>query len=445
MGSSGGTTGTPISGGSPAAVVAQPLPFTLLPLATYAQIMGITPPHFWGAAGTTYFPVGIGAGCDEVWFQYSWQDADKVSRYDLAEVIQQAEFDLTAVLGYTPAPAWVAKEMHNYPRPHRRGYFGNSYNSRGLHKSIVARMGKFIQAGQRATSAISAGAAVTYTDEDGDGYKETATVTASTTVTDKCEIKVYHNGQGGIKEWEIRPAKNIALSSGTVTIKFDAWLLLDPDLQAAVPTTADPSAIDLENTSNYVSAVDIYREYTDFAEASAEFYWEPSCETWLCTECNGSGCTVCTLTTQTGCIHVRNVNTGIIVPAPATYDSDSAAWQSAAWSVCREPDQVKIWYYAGELSNDYLSGLSCQPMKKHLARAICYMATARLERPVCGCSNAQSLSQDLQRDLSRSDDTGSNFLAEDILGNPFGTRQGEVMAWRMISNLVNPIPGVALA
>ena len=444
MATSGSTVGTPISIGSPAAVTTQPLPYTLLPLATYARIMGVTPPHFWGAAGTTYFPVGIGAGCDEIWHQYSWQNADKVSRYDLAEAIQQAEAEITNVLGYSPAPAWVAKETHIYPRHHRRELYGNSYNARSLHKSVKARLGKFIQAGQRATTIISAGATVTYTDEDGDGYKETATVTASTSVTDKCEIKVYHNGQGGVKEWEIRPAKSITLSSGTVTIKFDAWLLLDPDLQAAAPTTADPSAIDLENISNYVASVDIYREHTDFTEESAEFYWEPSCETWLCTTCSGSGCVTCTLTTQIGCIYVRNVNSGVVVPTPATYDSDNSQWASAEWAVCREPDQVKIWYYAGELSNDYLSGLSCQPMNHNLARAISYLATARLERPVCGCTNAQSLSQNLQQDLSRSDDAGSNFLANEILSNPFGTRQGEIRAWQMIANLTDRILDVAL-
>ncbi len=62
------------------------------------------------------------------------------------------------------------------------------------------------------------------------------------------------------------------------------------------------SAIDISTVANYVTSVDVYREYTDFTQASTEFYWETSCEL-----CGGAGCSACSLSTQDGCFHVRAV------------------------------------------------------------------------------------------------------------------------------------------
>lgn len=444
MPSSGGTTGTPVSGsGGAGTIVSDPLPYTLLSLARYAKIMGLTPPHFWQAAGATYFPV-LGS-CSDVWYQYSWQNDDQVSRYDLAITIQDAEREIASVLGYWPAPMWTSKEMHPYPRNYRRETFGNGRNVRGLFKSIEADYGRFIAAGRRAVSAVSTAVNVAYSDPDGDGFNELATVSAATSLTDACEIKVYHLGKSGQQEWEIRPARSKAISGGTFTATFDAWLFIDPDLQAVLDNQAE--AINLENSSNYVAQVDIYREYTDFTQASAEFSWEPkpynSLVTTFCTSCGGTGCVACENTTQTGCLHVRDVESGILVPTPATYDSDNAQWNGAAWTECREPETVKLWYYSGDIDEQYLRGASCEALSQYFAQAIAWLATARIERPICACNNAHTLAMELRKDMAFSDDNGSFIMSEEELANPFGTKKGEVMAWRRIRRLSEIIPGVA--
>lgn len=446
MPSSGSHSGTPISGGGSAGSIdtLDFPPYTLLALPRYAQILGITPPHFAQASSDNYFPVG---GCSDVWFLYSWQNSDQVSRYDLALAILNAEEEIATTLGYWPAPKWMSKEMHRYPQYYRPDLRGNGYNVQGQFKSLIPKYGKFIQAGRRAVSLIDDAVSVAYSDPDGDGYSERATVTVATSLTDACEVKVYFAGKSGAQEWEVRPARSRSISGGTFTATFDAWQLIDPDLQAAYPTSSALRAIDLEDGSSYVATVDVYREYADFTEASAEFSWEPKPSSGLvfpCTSCGGSGCLACENTTQDGCLHVRDVERGIVVPTPATYDEDEASWQGSSWTECREPDTVKIWYYAGELSERYLRGETCEPLSDYLAQTIAMLATARLERDICACNNAHVLARDWRKDLAFSDEAGSYQVSEDDLDNPFGTKVGEVKAWKRVSRLTTQVRSFAL-
>jgi len=443
MASSGSGTGTPISTSAAASATIQ-FDYTLLALDRFARIMGLNPAHFNQAAGATVFPAG--GGCNTVFFQHPWQNHDQISRTEIVSAIKAAEDEIARQLGYYPGPVWIENEVHEYPQYHRRERVTtNIVNTRGLVKGITANWGRLIQAGRRATSAIKEAASVTYSDPDGDGYNELATITATTTVTDKCEIKLYFAGFGGDRRYEIRPLKSNTLSGGTVTITVDAWQLLDPDLKEALPTTAGATAINLENINNYVATVDVYREYTDFSQASATFYWEPEPKntlgvSGLCNSCGSSSCPACSLTTQNGCLFVRDVDLGIVVPQPATYDSTDEEWDKADLTACRDPDQVKIWYYAGDIDQEYLGGRTCDPLSNYWAETITWLTVARLDRPVCSCGTVKAFAEGLQEDLSLQGER-SFFLDESILGNPFGTRRGEVMAWRRVGALADSVAG----
>lgn len=411
---------------------------TLLSLDRFAQIVGITPAHFNGAKGTTYFPEFN--NCSDIWYQYAWQQYDHISRENLAIVIKQAEDDLTAVLGYSPAPVWVDDDIQQYPQFHRRDMWQlDGLNVRGARKSVKAKYGRFILAGQRATTAIDEDAAVVYSDADGDGYDETATITVATTLTDECQLKCYFDGHGGEPEWEIRPVRSKRITGGNVVFIFWAWQLLDPDLQEAIPTSAGIDPIDLEEATNYVTTVAVYREYTDTTAVSAQFFWQPDplattglIQVGICTTCGGSGCPACTLTSQDGCINVQDVMNGLVVPAPATYNSDTGQWDQNTYTLCRDPDQVKFWYYAGDLSQEYLAGRTCEPLSQYWAETIAWLATARAHNPFCGCNNTLTLVQEWQRDLSftGSRELGQFQVSPIDLDNPFGTRYGEIKAWR---------------
>lgn len=425
--------------------IAQPLKYTLLSLPYYAQIMGISPVHFQGAHAGAVFPV-IPPACNDLWPRYSWQSSDRVSHEDLARSVYDAEQDIARVLGYWPAPKWAAQEIHKYPRHHRRDvYRFGGRNVRGQDCSINAKWGKIIAPGRRATTLVGiatvAAGTLVYSDEDLDGFYETATIQLPTTFTDVCELKVYHHGTNAHMAWEIRPYRSKSISAGTVTFVFDSWLFIDPDLQSAYPTTAGFGAIDISTTDNYVTSVDVYREYNNITEISAVLLWEPTPSARLvCTLCGGAGCAACALTEQNGCLHVRDPENGIIVPQAATYDSDDEEWDGECFTVCRDPDLVQLWYYSGDYDEYYLTGQSCEPLSNYLAHPIAWMATARLERPFCSCANVTALAQHLREDLARVGEV-SNTLTMEELSNPFGTRRGEIMAWRRIGQQAEKVLG----
>lgn len=426
-------------------VIAQPLPYTLLALGRYAKIMGINPAHFMRATAANVnpqvFPI---EGCSALWPRHSWQDANRTSHEELADAIYGVEREIASFLGYFPAPMWVSEEEHQYPRPYDPTTFNGMTDIRGLYKTNHVGYGKVIAGGRRAVvgvgTATVAAATLVYSDDDTDGAYETATITLPTTHTTACGHKVYIQGMGGAQEWEIRPVQSVVLSGGNVIIVADAWLFINPDLLAAYPTDAGFSAIEISSTANFVTQVDVYFEYNDNSQASSEmFYYEATCAV-----CGGSGCDVCYSYSQTGCLHLRDRDLGIVSVVPGTYSQVNSKWESAAWDSCLEPMRIKLWYYGGDISEEYKRGTVCDPLSTYLAQAIAWMATARLQRGLCECDKTREFSEYLRTDLALSGSEGTYLTPEQILLNPFGTHRGEVMAYKRLARLQNKRPHVAL-
>lgn len=418
---------------------------TLLALDEYAKVMGLAPAHFNQGWSSIVFP--INNACSDIWFQYDWQHADSVSREELADAIQQAEEDIADALGWWPAPIWIAQDVKMYPRHHRPDVWrAGGANVRGAGVSIKARYGKIIEPGQRAVSTAPLcepnvdDLTLEYLDWDHDGYPETVRVTCTDlTVTDVCEIKVYFDGHNGDPEWEIRPARTKTLTGGTFVATFWKWQFIDPDHWEEIPAAAgdQPPTVNLD-TDVYVDEVDVYREYNDPTAVHCRLYWEPSplSISGTCSFCGGTGCTLCQLTVQDGCVHIRDAQRGTLVPVPGSYDADEGAWASESWSVCRDPDQVKLYYYCGDLSWRNLRGDVCDPLSNRWKRIIAGLATSRLDRPICACGNVAARFKRLQTDYAYvGRESGTYNIPWDLLSNPFGTRVGEVEAWKFISRL----------
>jgi hypothetical protein len=424
---------------------------TILSLNRYSEIMGITPMHFHGATADDYFP--LRNTCNDLWVQHSWQFADVVGREDVAREIAQAEIAIANELGWWPAPKWIVQEVHRYLRHYRRdAYRRYGRNVRGQRVGIQTDYGKIISPGQRATSAVKTGATVAYTDEDGDGFYETATVTAATTLTNVNEVYAFTAGKSGAVTWEIVPARTKAISGGTLTMTFWSWQMIDPDLWEIFPT---PASLDGQITINLneltgegpytkvVSTVDIYRVYTDTTIKAAQMIWEPlPAGTSLLGEdfcLSATDCGGVELTEQDGFFNIRDPELGRVVPIPATYDEDDAKWSQVCFTKAREPDMVKLWYYCGDQSQDHLSGRVSDPLSQKWAYTIAQLATARLERPLCGCGNTTALATKWQLDAAE-ESSGLNISFEE-LGNPFGTRYGEILAWRTVRRERQKITG----
>lgn len=417
--------------------LAEPLPYTWLSLTRYAKIMGIAPAHFFGAQSQYAFPI-LG-GCDTVWPRHNWQFNGVASREELTREILQAETEIAEVLGFSLAPTFRLNEMHMYPQHWNRGSFpSGGVDVRGARKRLNIKDGRLISGGVRGTTKIgtatTTGGSIAYTDEDGDGFPETVTVTLPTSLTNPCEIKAFITDTNADPDWEIRPAKSVSISGGNVTLVFNSWLFINPDIDAKYPDGEGFRAINISTLANFIDSVDIYRVYVDNTQVSARFFWERS---GACTNCNGTGCDACSLAYQDGCTYVGNVEEGIVVPVPATYDANEQEWKRTNWSVSRDPDQVRISYYAGDISQGFLSGRTCDPLKDKYARAIAWIATARLDKPPCSCPEVNQNFETLREDLSAfGGERVAHFLSPRLLDNPFGTRRGEIMAWNLIGRTV---------
>lgn len=415
-----------------------PLVRTHLSLDRYARILGISPVHFWGGYGHDIWQ--INRGCDDVWPRHSWQKTDAVSREELALLIRDAENEIARFIGYPVAPEWVSGEVTRYPHFYRKEYVdGGMHNTNGMLRSVNAKWRNVARIGRRATELIDDEVAVAYTDLDGDGFSETATVTVATSLLDESEIKVYFTGAEADPQWEIRWPRRIVISGGNAILTFDSWLFIQPELQAAYPTPDGWNGVDIgSSTLNFVSVVDVYREYTDDTAVSAQLFWENSRDQLLfCSTCGGSGCDACRYSIQDGCLHVRDHENGIVVPSPASYDADSETWIRQAMAVCRAPDMVKMWYQAGAVSDDYLNGYTLDPLDEYWAQTIAMLATSRMERGLCGCGNTVALADHWRTDVAFNGNDTSFLVDFGMLANPFGTKVGELAAYKRCSAFRN--------
>lgn len=402
---------------------------TALSLAEYADIIGINPIQFLSGNSSSYFP---STGCTDRWRQYAWQDEDKVSRDELAREIQLAELDIASELGYYPGYHWIENERRTYPRHYRKKWTtAQGLDLRGYYKSVKLKYGKFIGAGVRdaefVASASFLGSTMQLKDEDDDGFNETLFITVATSYTDPYAHKVYLPGMNGNPLWEIRPATTKEISGGNIEFRIPVWLFFDPDVLAAFPGSDGFQDLDPSDVANLVSEVDIYYETVDPSQGNL-FYW---LESGQLQDDTGE-------TTQEVCVEGKLVDSGHVTVTPAEYDAAESAFTVQPFTVAREPDYVELSYLSGDYQADIRSGEKRVP--DDLAKAIAWMATARLPRPLCTqCQNIKDKEKRLRTDLAFSVDgeTGDvKFVTLNVLRSPFGTKIGEVEAWMIIKDRI---------
>lgn len=390
---------------------------TWLPIDRWAEIIGINPLHFNQLTSETLMPNNV---CGDAWFQYSWQHSDRIGREDVAMAIQEAELQIAAEVGYNLIPDWTVDERLQYPQPGVPGMY-NLYgtNPRGMMKSVELRKGHVISGGIRTKTLIQAGAAVVRSDADGDGYQETCTVIVPVTITDTNEVRVYYAAKNGDDTWEIRPA-TVAISGGFATITFKSWQIVDAERQEYI--NADP--IDADLAASYETTVDVYRVYND-PSTQLQFMWENAA-----LNCCGT-CIACQFNTQAGCFHLRDQRLGLCVPSPGAWNAANQSFDYAEFSACREPDQVRFWYYSGfrdqSLARPYVQ------MSPYWEYAVAFFAASKLERPGCGCSNVSEFIEKWRRDAAFvSEEAGGMSIPAEFLANRLGTTVGAIYAYRRI-------------
>ena len=402
---------------------------TKLPIDRWADIIGLDPFHFNGIFTALRPDRACNTG-EDFWLQQPWMAQNKVSREDLAASIQEAEALIENEIGYYLLPDWTVDERHETERPGFRELFSAGINPRWLGKSLVTSQGKYrhgywLSGGVRAKSVIQAAAVIVRSDADGDGYQELCTVTVASTISTE-EVRVYFAGQSGADEWEIRPIKVVA-SGGNLVITFGIWQVPNPALWLALNATG----IDGDVALNFQTTVDVYRVYNDPSQ-QATLMWEPD-PLGQCTVCGGTGCAVCAFAVQTACLHGRDPRLGIVVYTPAEWSATDLTFSASDFSVCREPEHVRLWYYSGwrwEKASQSAGKAATRDMEPYWENAVANLAAALLSRDVCACNNTSVYVDSLREDLARNGREVSFQNAPDLLSNTFGTMRGAVYAWK---------------
>lgn len=368
--------------------------------------------------------------CGEPWFQYAWQNHNRMGREDIAEAIQDAERQIGAYVGYNLIPDWVKAEVQRTTVGAVAGLFSRGHNAYGVQKSITTRRFHFISGGQRAVTAIklSAGFCDNRTGTPCvDIVPALPTVTLYTDNPDYalCDIHVFYPGKNGDPAWEIRPVEITAASPAGIRIRIPTYMLVANAQPSAFGAGyLDAVALDGDDTASYLTTVDVYRVYND-PSAQAELHWlEPNCGT-----CGGSGCASCEFGVQAGCLTAKNHRLGIVNYEPADWNTTTLTFDGSHYGVGRDPDRVKLWYYSGYRNENLVCAGST--MDNALERAVAYFACALSTREFCECNNTEAFLNYWREDLARSDSSRSFQNSSGVLDNPFGTTRGALYAWRI--------------
>lgn len=403
---------------------------TWLGLDRWAEIMGINPLSF----NSLYIPP-VNSACSQLWQQYDYQNPNNVSREGLARAIQLAERQISAWLGFNLIPDWVCEEERvvgknaRYPE-----YHSGPSNVRNDALSVTTRRKHVLSGGVKKQELLVSGTLIRRVDLDGDGYAETASVRYSCPwvvepepcdpipiTFDSCEVRLYYPGQT-TPDWEIKPTK-IIYTGVFIIVEFYSWQIVVEEL---VRGGFQEHQLDAEDDTNYLTTLDIYREYNDASNQGTLKWNDPHCS-----GCGGSGCAGCATVTQTACLQVRNERLGFVTLSPATWDDETDTFTRVCASEVRRPESVTLNYYSGYVSPE----CDCPHiMDDKLALAVAYLAAALLDRDICDCNNTESFVNNWKEDLAKSGEGLPSFQVNDKqLSNPFGTRRGAVEAWRILT------------
>lgn len=399
---------------------------TKLDLNTWAKIVGINPLHFNQVAFTPSDQSPNGR-CNQVLFQYNWQDSDKIGRDDISRGIAEAEELIERYLQFRLIPSWEADEWHTTTRPNQPDLLAAvSRDIRGFANTVQTSWGWVQSGGVEALTLLDDVAPIVWSDQDSDGYKETGTIIVSPIASsvDACEIELYYPGHSGDLAYQIRPI-TVSLVGDTATIRVRREYCVKEAILEDINgvQSADPS-----DDADFLDTVDVYRHWND-PSTQATLLWAP----YGCTICGGTGCSGCAYSIQSACLHLlTDKRNGLVGYTPGDWNSAINGFDLACLSLSYSPDLVRLYYYAG-----FQAARGCpRIMDPAWARAVAYFSLSFIERPLCSCMTAawERWREDLGI-ASGGDEQTSKYYSQTKFDNPFGTYRGALYAWSRVQDL----------
>lgn len=357
----------------------------------WQDVLNVNVWHFnqIAGAGAPY----VGDNCTEVWVQ--------PEREHVARALSNSVNKMATALGFWPRPVYLEERI-----PLGRGW---PYQLQYLQ----TRYGKLIEFGQRATTAISSGATVTYSDDDGDTVNDLATITVTSGASTD-EIKVFFRTADGAPSaahelWEIAPL-TLSQSGGTTTITGPRAYFVKPTTiwnrprDISDPNTLEKNDGDTSDPNDFVTAVDVYRVYTD-TTTPLQVYGDP-----IFTQTSDLGSSLAT----TGVARIVNAELGLFEAR-------------VSCSSCPEHaiEGVRVYYKAGQ-------ALEYGHMEAELEEACIRLANTLMPvQPITLCDMTWQM-WDTDRQSLKVDNMV--ITQEKDLGNPFGLKQGQVAAWHVVND-----------
>lgn len=143
-----------------------------------------------------------------------------------------------------------------------------------VHQTFRLRWFHLVELGKRAQALIQAGVAVIYSDPNTTGVDDLATIIVNTTIAND-EIRLYYQVTDGAPtagnaNFEIEPISVTDNGAGQVTITAHRALFVKPtEWQKEylyTPNLNEPNIVDTATATGFVTAVDVYRVYTDTSD-----------------------------------------------------------------------------------------------------------------------------------------------------------------------------------
>lgn len=390
----------------------------LVSLEEFRRAFNFHPFHFWQLANGT---VPVLSACETLTLQYAWQHADALGRDDVLTALMQAESRLKEQLGFAVRPQYESEEIE-YP---------NFFDLSDQYLAGIDALGRWMGFTTRyawptttglETRTLLATSAITYSDADGDGLEDTFTATAtvpSGTTTDQIAVYVPSDERFDStpvsERWRVRPVR-VTVSGTTATIRGPKWICARPVLyERPGATQIDPS-----NNANMLATIEVYRYAADTTQ-QGRLLWETKPD-----GCCGDATTDPSAVGETPARFViRDGRRGFIAGESAEYSTASAAYVATEWPYSWQPQKIEVNYRAGWNTNG------------PLMLAVCRLAAAEMGRPICSCRSANREFARWQADLAATSDEAKDTeqVSFEDLNNPFGTRRGQIYAWRVVQEL----------
>ena len=382
----------------------------------WGNFMGLHPWHLMQLSNAL---IPLNSKCSGLVYEHAWQNADRAGRVQIRQAIEEAE-----------------RRWHQYSRvwPYARfveetiaGPFWTRGNLSGQWLNVQLPDAEILALGS-ATESDNATEVLTYSDEDGDSLYETATCTAtvtSGTTADQVVARFLAADCGPVEPPEIAP-RDVSVSGTTATLVFWTYDLVRPiRYQGVASGTLDPGSGAAPANTLCAPSIEVFRRRanpsgTTIDTAMAVLTWETTPYPWWAW-CCGSGASTdpAALATAIARAVIRDARSGIVGFGQAAYDSDTGTWSASCdWATCRPPDRVTIRYQAGGVRDE---------------RIFAQLAAAELDRGVCACDGANHAIYDAQKDLSQTGATNDLYQAPEDFDNPLGSRRGQILAWRHLS------------